>query len=120
MWWWATEAGEHEVKIKIDPNGLQNEADTSDNEYSFTFNISERPVEPTLRFLTSAVTITPNSIPSPSVDLDKPIPYQIKVRIDNLNEFSREIPETVKNEVNKNKDIINIITDKKYLSISIF
>ena len=84
LWWWATEAGEHEVKIQIDPNGLQNEVDTSDNEYSFTFNISERPVEPTLRFLTSAVTITPNSIPSPSIDLDKPIPYQIKVRIDNL------------------------------------
>ena len=44
----------------------------------------------------------------------------IKVKIDNLNELSNEIPETVKNEVNKNKDIINIITDKKYLSISIF
>ena len=44
----------------------------------------------------------------------------IKVKIDNLNELSSEIPETVKNEVNKNKDIINIITDKKYLSISTF
>ena len=44
----------------------------------------------------------------------------IKVKIDNLNELSNEIPETVKNEVNKNKDKININTDKKYLSISIF
>ena len=44
----------------------------------------------------------------------------IKVKIDNLNELSSEIPETVKNEVNKNKDMINIITDRKYLSISTF
>ena len=44
----------------------------------------------------------------------------IKVKIDNLNELSSEIPEIVKNEVYKNKDIINIITDKKYLSISTF
>ena len=44
----------------------------------------------------------------------------IKVKIDNLNELSSEIPETVRKEVNKNKDIINIITDKKYLSISTF
>ena len=42
----------------------------------------------------------------------------IKVKIDNLNELSSEIPETVKNEVNKNKEMIKIITDKKYLSIS--
>jgi len=44
----------------------------------------------------------------------------IKVKIDNLNELSSEIPEIVKNEVNKNKDMINMITDKKYLSISTF
>ena len=42
----------------------------------------------------------------------------IKVKIDNLNELSSEIPETVKNEVNKNNEMIKIITDKKYLSIS--
>jgi subtilisin family serine protease len=84
LWWWATEAGDHEVKIKIDPNELQNEVDVTDNEYSFTFNISERPVEPSLRFMTSAVTISPNFIPSPSTDLEKSIPYQINVRIDNL------------------------------------
>ena len=40
--------------------------------------------------------------------------------MDNLKELSKEIPETVKNEVNRNKEIINIITDKKYLSISNF
>jgi len=44
----------------------------------------------------------------------------IKVKIDNLNEYSSEIPEIVKKEVNINKDVINIITDKKYLSISSF
>ena len=44
----------------------------------------------------------------------------IKVKIDNLNEYSSEIPEIVKKEVNINKDVINIITDKKYLSISNF
>ena len=27
--WWATEAGDHEVKIKIDPNELQNEVDVT-------------------------------------------------------------------------------------------
>ena len=44
----------------------------------------------------------------------------IKVKIDNLNELSSEIPETDNKDVNKNKDKININTDKKYLSISIF
>ena len=36
----------------------------------------------------------------------------IKVKIDNLNEFSKEIPEAAKSEVNKNRDMMNIITDK--------
>ena len=44
----------------------------------------------------------------------------IKVKIDNLNEYSSEIPEIVKKEVNINKDVININTDKKYLSIANF
>ena len=43
----------------------------------------------------------------------------INVKIDNLNEFSKEISEMVKKEVNKNKDIIKIITDKKYFWISV-
>ena len=44
----------------------------------------------------------------------------IKVKIDNLNDLSKEMPEADKNEVNKNKDMINIIKDKKYLLISTF
>jgi subtilisin family serine protease len=82
LWWSATEAGIHDVTIKIDPNGLMGD-DQSDNEYTFSFEIEERPIEPTLRFLTSAVT-TFASIPSPSVDEDTLIPYTINVRVDNL------------------------------------
>ena len=81
LWWYATEAGVHDVTIEIDPNGVQND-DESDNLYTFEFEITERPVEPTLRFLTSAVS-TSLSIPSPSTD-DKPKPYTIDVRIDNI------------------------------------
>ena len=44
----------------------------------------------------------------------------IKVKIDNLNELSKEISEAAKSEVNKNRDMMNIITDKKYLLISTF
>jgi hypothetical protein len=44
----------------------------------------------------------------------------IIVKIDNLKELSNEIPEIDNNEINKNKDIIKIITDKKYLLISSF
>ena len=44
----------------------------------------------------------------------------INVKIDNLNEFSKEIPEKVRIELKKNIEIININTDKKYLSISTF
>ena len=82
LWWWATEAGVHDVTIEIDPNGLMND-DQSDNEYTFSFEIKERPVEPTLRFLTSSVS-TFSSIPSPSVSDDNQIPYTINVRVDNM------------------------------------
>ena len=44
----------------------------------------------------------------------------INVKIDNLNEFSKEIPEKVRKELKRNIEIININTDKKYLSISTF
>ena len=81
LWWWATEAGMHDVTIQIDPNGVMND-DESDNEYTFQFEIEERPLEPTLRFLTSAVT-TDKNIPQPSDD-DTKKPYKIKVRVDNL------------------------------------
>ena len=76
LWWWATSPGLHDVTIQIDPNGLMND-DTSDNEYTFQFEIEERPLEPTLRFLTSAVTTSP-SIPQPGN------PYSVNVRVDNL------------------------------------
>lgn len=80
LWWWATEAGMHDVTIKIDPNGQMND-DQSDNEYTFEFEIEERPVEPTLRFLSGAIT-TSDSIPSPSLDGSEL--YIVNVRVDNL------------------------------------
>ena len=55
--------------------------------------------------------------------LKSSIPYKdeftvfIKVKIEILNEFSKEIPKKVKNDDKNNKDIIKIITDKKYLLI---
>ena len=81
LWWWATEAGIHDVTIQIDPNGAMND-DQSDNEYTFQFEIEERPLEPTLRFLTGAVT-TDKQIPLPS-DSQTTNSYKINVRIDNL------------------------------------
>ena len=81
LWWWATEAGLHDVTIQIDPNGVMKD-DTSDNEYTFQFEVEERPLEPTLRFLTSAVT-TDKTIPQPSDDNSEK-PYKIRVRVDNL------------------------------------
>lgn len=83
LWWWATDPGDHTVTLNIDPNGLQNEIDISDNSYSFQFLVEERPVEPTLRFLTSAVTTSP-SVPSPPANPDNPVSYKINVRVDNL------------------------------------
>ena len=81
LWWWATEAGTHDVTIQIDPNGVMND-DQSDNEYTFQFEIEERPLQPTLRFLSSAVT-TDSKIPNPGSSED-PEPYKVKVRVDNL------------------------------------
>ena len=43
----------------------------------------------------------------------------IKVRIDNLNEFSNSIPLIHKKDTRIISDNINIITDKKYLLISL-
>ena len=42
----------------------------------------------------------------------------IKVKMDNLKEFSISIPLNVNKKVKNNKDIINAIIDKKYLQIS--
>ena len=44
----------------------------------------------------------------------------MSVKIDNLNEFSNEIPEKVKKTINTNKDKMKITTDKKYLITSFF
>ena len=65
LWWWATEGGTHDVTILIDPYGVLND-DDSDNEYTFQFVIEERPLQPTLRFLSSAVT-TDSKIPNQEV-----------------------------------------------------
>ena len=81
LWWWATDAGMHDVTIQIDPDGMMND-DQSDNEYTFQFEIEERPLEPTLRFLTSAV-ITDKNIPLPG-DSENAKPYKIIVRVNNL------------------------------------
>ena len=43
----------------------------------------------------------------------------IRVKIPNLNEFSKLIPLILKIEINKNKEIIKIIIVKKYLFISL-
>ena len=73
LYWWATEAGVHNVTLNID----QEDADNSNNQYTFTFTVEERPVEATLRFLQGAVTTAPQ-IPMPG------LPYFINVRIDNI------------------------------------
>ena len=44
----------------------------------------------------------------------------IKVKIDNLNEFTNVIPLKLSNEVNTNKDKINIIIVKKHNRIEYF
>ena len=43
----------------------------------------------------------------------------IKVKIDNLKEFSNDMPEMVNNDVKNNKKTIKKIRDKKYLLSSI-
>ena len=42
----------------------------------------------------------------------------IKVKMESLKEYSNSIPLSVNKKVKNNKDIINAITDKKYLQIS--
>jgi subtilisin family serine protease len=77
LYWWATEAGTHDVSIVIDPNNQHSDPNTANNEYTFSFEVEERPVESMLRFLPGAVTTNPK-IPLPDT------PYQITVRLDNL------------------------------------
>ena len=51
LWWIATVAGEHDVSIELDPNNVQGDQDLDDNVFSFTYEILERPSQPSLRFL---------------------------------------------------------------------
>jgi len=77
LFWSATIAGLHEVKIELDPNNAQGDIDTSDNVYTFDYEILERPDQPVLRYLPGSVTTLPVV---PLVDEE----YSIKIRIDNL------------------------------------
>jgi hypothetical protein len=77
LYWWATEVGIHEVTIIIDPSNVHSDLQVEDNSYSFNFEITERPVEPTLRFMPGAVKTFP-SIPAPGMS------YNVNVRVDNL------------------------------------
>jgi len=77
LYWWATEVGTHEVSIIIDPSNVHSDLQRDDNTYSFNFEVTERPVEPTLRFMPGAVKTSP-PIPAPDE------PYELKVRVDNL------------------------------------
>ena len=54
LYWWATEPGTHDVTLSLDPTQLYEDPDRSDNTYTFSFTIDERPVEPMLRFLPGA------------------------------------------------------------------
>ena len=77
LFWWATEPGTHDVTLSIDPNRQYEDSDTSDNTYTFSFTVDERPVEPMLRFLPGAARADP-SIPAPGE------PFNLVLRLDNL------------------------------------
>ena len=77
LFWQASVAGLHEVKIELDPNGAQGDPEPEDNILTFQFEILERPSQPVLRYLPGSVTTVPNV---PLVDEE----YTISVRVDNL------------------------------------
>ncbi|RJU92043.1 MAG: hypothetical protein DWC03_07500 [Candidatus Poseidoniales archaeon] len=77
LYWWATEAGTHDVTLSLDPTNQYEDPDRSDNDYTFSFTVDERPVEPMLRFLPGAARTTPD-VPVPGT------PYDLRVRVDNL------------------------------------
>ena len=77
LYWWATEAGTHDVTLSLDPTNQYEDPDRSDNDYTFSFVIEERPVEPMLRFLPGAARSTPD-VPVPGA------PYDLRIRVDNL------------------------------------
>ncbi len=77
LFWQASVAGLHDVKIELDPNGAQGDPEPEDNILTFPFEILERPEQPVLRYLPGSVTTIPNV---PLVNED----YTISVRVDNL------------------------------------
>mgnify|MGYP006090960745 FL=1 len=77
LYWWATLAGTHDVTISIDPNNQLGDPNPTNNVYTFSFEVEERPVEAMLRFLPGAVTTNPK-VPLPET------PFNLDVRIDNL------------------------------------
>jgi len=77
LYWWATEAGTHDVTLALDPTQQYEDPDRSDNIYTFSFTIEERPLQPMLRFMPGSARTEP-VIPSPGT------PYDITVRVDNL------------------------------------
>ena len=79
LYWWATEAGVHDVSILIDPSDAQNDPYPEDNTYTFSFQVDVRPVEPMLRFLPGSARLKP-VIPTPDT------PFDINIRVDNLGE----------------------------------
>ena len=77
LYWWATEAGTHDVTLSLDPSQQYEDANRENNAYTFSFQIDPRPVEPMLRFLAGASRTQPE-IPTPGV------PFDIQIRLDNL------------------------------------
>jgi len=77
LYWWATEVGIHEVLLSIDPSNIHSDLKLEDNTYSFSFEITERPIEPTLRFMPGSVRTFP-VIPAPEMS------YNVILRVDNL------------------------------------
>ena len=77
LYWWATEPGQQEVTITIDPTSQHADPTPDNNAYSFTFEVEERPVESMLRYLPGSVTTVPN-IPTPNT------PFTVRLRVDNL------------------------------------
>jgi hypothetical protein len=77
LFWQASVAGLHDVKIELDPNGAQGDPEPDDNILTFPFEIFERPSQPVLRYLPGSVTTVPNV---PLVNEE----YTISVRVDNL------------------------------------
>jgi subtilisin family serine protease len=77
LYWWATEAGTHDVTLSLDPTQQYNDPDRSNNVYTFSFVVDERPLQPMLRFLPGSARTQPE-IPSPGT------PFDIQIRVDNL------------------------------------